>query len=227
MSDELVVKQMSLSASQYVNETSKKTQIVLHGTAGSCRPDYVVQGWEADQVRVATHYVVGGLSSVNDKAWDGVVVQALPEDKWSYHLGLKGALSGNGIHDRSSIGIEICNWSYLVQAKTGEFLNYVNKPIPLAQVTKLDKPYRGYQYYHSITDAQIQAVKKLIQGICSRHGIVLEKGKVYGDVDFAYDPARAATQQITFHTAYRDVGEKYDHAPLPNLVAMLNELHAA
>ena len=220
---ELKVKQQLLSKAQYVNEKSKKTQVVLHLTAGSSRPDYVVSGWEADATRVGTHYIVGGMGSNGDAAWDGVVVQAVPEENYLFHLGLKGALFDNGLHDRSSIGIEICNWIQLTKSVDGKFLNYVNREVPASQVTSLAKPYRGYQYYHSITEAQLVSVKQLIQAVCKTHGIVLEKGKTYQDVDFAYDPVRAATQQITFHSSYR--ADKTDMAPMPNLIQMLNSLH--
>ena len=216
--------QQLLPATQYINEVSKKTQIVIHQTAGSYRPDYVVQGWAADPTRVGTHYVIGGLSSTNDKSWDGTIVQAVPAENWLYHLGLKGALSGNGIHDKSSIGIEICNWIQLTKASTGEFLNYVNKPVPLAQVCKLDKTYRGFDYYHAISDEQIATLKNLIPSICASHDIVLPKGKVFSAVDFEYNPERAGKEIITFHSAYRQ--DKNDTPPLPNLVAMLNELCA-
>lgn len=221
---ELVIKQQLLSPAQYVNETTKKTQIVIHTTSGSYRPDYVVQGWEADPSRIATHFVIGGLSISGDTTWDGVVVQAVPEDKYAYSLGVKGAVNQGNILDKSCIGVELCNWSYLVKSKTGEFLNYVNKPIPPAQVTTLDKPYRGYVYYHSITDRQLVSLKQLIQGLCKRHGIVLEQGKVFSDVDFEFDPVRASKQSVTFHSCYRETG-KWDCPPLPNLVKMLNELH--
>lgn len=212
-----------LPEAQYVNETSKKTQIVLHLTAGSNRPDYVIQGWAADATRVGTHFVIGGMSSAGDKAFDGAVYQAVPEEDFIYHLGLKGALFDNGLHDRSSIGIEICNWIQLTRTPDGKFLNYVNREVPASQVVTLGTAYRGYLYYHAITDAQIVALRSLIQELCVRHGIVLEKGKTYQDVDFAYDPKRAATQQITFHSAYR--ADKTDIAPMPNLIQMLNGLH--
>ena len=220
---ELKVKQQLLSKAQYVNEKSKKTQVVLHLTAGSNRPDYVIQGWAADATRVGTHFVIGGMSSTGDKAFDGAVYQALPEEKFIYHLGLKGTLFNNGLHDRSSIGIEICNWIQLTRTPDGKFLNYVNREVPASQVVTLGTAYRGYLYYHAITDAQIASLRSLILDLCARHGIVLTKGKTYQDVDFAYDPKRAATQQITFHSAYRQ--DKTDLPGLPNLIQMLNGLH--
>lgn len=216
--------QQLLPPAQYLPTQTKKVQLVIHGTAGSYRPDFVIQGWAADPVRVGCHYVIGGTSSTGDRTYDGAVYQALPIAGDIYHLGLKGALSGNGIHDKSSVGIELCNWLQLTKTPDGKFLNYVNREVPASQVVTLDTPYRNYTYYHAITDGQISALKDLILSICVAQGIVLPKGKVFSAVDFEYNPERAGNEIITFHSAYRE--DKTDLCMHPNLIAMLNALCA-
>lgn len=210
-----------MPASQYLPTQTKKKQIVLHCTAGSHRPDYTVQSWEQNPERVGTHFVIGGMSSTGDQTYDGVIYQAVPLANDIYHLGLKSG-NPNGIHDRQSVGIEICNWLPLTKSNDNKFLNYVNKEVPASQVCALETPYRGYTYYHAITERQLVALNELIQYICEQTGIVLPVGKVFEDVDFEYNPARASSEIITFHSCYRM--DKTDLSPMPNLIASLNIL---
>lgn len=217
----MTITQMLLDHSQYINANTTKKQIVLHGTAGSFRPDYVVQGWASDPTRVGTHYVIGGKGST-DSSWDGKIIQAVPDDKAIFHLGVKGAVNTNNVLDKSSIGIELCNWGPLTKSTSGEYLTYVNKAVPLAQVSRLVLPYRGYSFYHAITDAQIESLRQLILSLCSKHNIVLEKGKKFGAIDFEFDPERASKQPITFHSAYRE--DKWDLPPQASLITMLDFL---
>lgn len=220
----IAITQQLLPQGQYIQETTKKKQIVLHLTVGSYRPDYVVSGWAADPTRVGTHYVIGGMASNGDKAWDGKIVQAVPLTCSIYHLGLKGELSSNGLHDKQSVGIEICNWGGLAKTANGEFMTYVSKPLPLAHVCDLGRVFREKQYYHAITEAQIASLRSLILHICEQTGIVLPKGKVFGWDDVEYNPQRAMKEIITFHSSYR--ADKSDLPMFPNLAKMLNELCA-
>jgi N-acetyl-anhydromuramyl-L-alanine amidase AmpD len=214
--------QDNMPASQYLPTETKKTQLIIHGTAGSCRPDYTVQSWEQNPERVGTHFVIGGMSSSGDTTWDGVVYQAVPLKNDIYHLGLK-TNNPNGIHDRQSIGIEICNWLPLTKSKDGKFLNYVNKEVPASQVCTLATPYRGFTYYHALTERQLVALNELITYIGEQTGIVIPK-RVFTPADFEYNPVLASTQTISFHTNWRT--DKTDLACMPNLIESLNTLCA-
>jgi N-acetyl-anhydromuramyl-L-alanine amidase AmpD len=220
----LAITQQLLPSTQYITAKTKKKQIVLHLTVGSYRPDYVVQGWAADPTRVGTTYIIGGMASNGDKAWDGKIIQAVPLECSIYHLGLKGELSNNGLHDKTSVGIELCNWGGLAKTASGEFMTYVSRPLPLSQVCDLGRVFRNNRYYHAITDAQIASLKSLILHICEQTGIVLPKGKVFDWADVEYNPQRAMNEVITFHSSYRS--EKSDMPLFPNLAKMLNELCA-
>jgi hypothetical protein len=75
--------------------------------------------------------------------------------------------------DKTSIGIEVCNWGPITKKGT-KFYNYVGGEIPKDQVTELDKPYKGYKLWHSYTDEQIASIKDLLMLWSTKYGIPLE-----------------------------------------------------
>jgi len=173
-------KDIFLNPKEYYNDEFKKTTIYLHHTAGSCRPDYVVSGWNTDSNpdgsvrKIATPFVIGGMSTSNgDSTWDGVIVRCFPETKWAFHLGAQGT---NGLFDKISIPIEICNYGPLVLSNTGQYMNYVHQPVPEDQVVRLDKPFRGYTYYHKYTDKQLESLRQLLFYLSSTYNIDLKSG---------------------------------------------------
>jgi hypothetical protein len=121
--------------------------------------------------------------------------------------------------DRMSIGIEICNWGQL-EKKSNKYYNYVNKEVSADQVTTLDKPYKGYKYFHKYSDAQIQSVKDLLQYWSSKYNI-----------DLNYDYTRMFTvttgalkgeKGLYTHNSYRK--DKIDIYPCPRMIEMLKTL---
>ena len=174
------IKDIFLGMDEYYPVDFKKTIIYLHHTAGGNRPDWTVQSWDKDanedgSVRkIATSFVVGGKSTTDgDASWDGVIVRCFPESQWAFHLGVKGT---NGMFDKISIGIEICNYGQLTLSKSGQFMNYVNKPVPADQVVELDKPFRGFKYYHKYTDKQLSSIRELLVFLSNKYGINLKLG---------------------------------------------------
>jgi hypothetical protein len=174
------IKDIFLGADEYFPVDFKKTIIYLHHTCGSSRPDWVIQGWDKDTNedgsirKIATAFVIGGKSTRdNDASWDGVICRAFPESQWAFHLGAKGT---NGLFDKLSIGIEICNYGYLTKSKTGQYMTYVNTPVPVDQVVELPVPFRGYRYYHKYTDKQIASLRELLIYLGTKFGINLRLG---------------------------------------------------
>ena len=74
--------------------------------------------------------------------------------------------------DKISIGIEICNWGQLTLKKDGKFYNYVNREV--TDVIKLDKPFKGYSYWHNYTDSQITSLKALLLHLKGKYNIDLK-----------------------------------------------------
>lgn len=164
----------------YPAEYDKKT-IILHHTAGSHRPDWVVSAWDRDQtrggkpLRVATQYVIGGKSTRDGNTdWDGKIIEAFPVKSWAHHLGTKN--SNNTQLNKIAIGIEICNYGPLTKSADGDFFTYVNSRVPEEDVVDLGKNWKGYRYYQKYTEAQIESVKFLIEKFAEDFNIDIKKG---------------------------------------------------
>lgn len=177
----LTVTDHTLSPGEWIDEPTPKDTIYLHHTAGGHDPASVAAWWDADRStsgrrqRIGTAYVIGGRSTRDgDASMDGRTVRCFPEEHWSYHLGVAGTA---GALDRRSIGIELCNYGWVVQSqRDGRFYSYVNHPVPDDQVVTLDRPFRGYLHWHRYTDAQIATLKTLMKELARRHGIDLRAG---------------------------------------------------
>jgi hypothetical protein len=170
-----------LPSDEYFPNKTEKDTIILHHTAGSHRPDWVINAWDKDRSkggkpsRVGTHYVIGGLSTRdNNSDWDGKILEAVPLDGWIHHIGSKN--SNNVELNKKSIGIEICNYGPLTKSKDGTFYTYVNSIVPEDQVIDLGKNFRGFRYYHSYTDKQLSSLRDLIYDLSSKFGIDVCKG---------------------------------------------------
>jgi N-acetyl-anhydromuramyl-L-alanine amidase AmpD len=212
------LKQVQFGAAHYVNEDTSKKQIYLHHTAGNDNAEGVFSGWEQTSARIATCVVINS---------EGVIVQGFPSNKWAYHLGLDTKVfNSHGLRyenlDKLSIGIELCNWGYVTkvgEGKDAKFLNYVNREVPTDQVIKLDKPYKGYEYWHSYTDAQIEAVKELLILWNQKYNIPLD----YNEDIWAVTPrALAANPGVYTHNSVRK--DKTDVYPHPKLIEMMKSL---
>lgn len=219
------IKQVPLSEGQYVNEDTKKLQIVLHHTAGNSSAPGTIKMWNADdRGRIATCVVISG-KGISKDTYDGEIAQAFSSKKWAYHLGIKpDVFRANALPYRSldplAIGIEICNWGPLTLKNDGKFYNYVDRVVPKDQVCTLDKAYKGYTYYHAYTDAQIESVKQLLIYWNKVHGISLK----YNEKDMweVSKNALSAVPGVYTHNSYRK--DKSDISPQPKMIAMLKSL---
>lgn len=210
--------QRPLASSQYYTATHKKTQIFLHHTAGNSDPFNQINDWNTDgRGRIATCVVIGRGD------WDGKVVQAFSSKYWAYHLGVKSSVfNSHGVSyrvlDKTSIGIEICNWGPLEKVN-GKFYNYVQKEVPSEDVCTLPNPFRGFKYFQHYTPAQIERVRELL----------LYWKDIY-DIPIAYNEdiwgvtkrALLATPGVFTHCSVR--ADKVDVYPHPGLIAMLKTL---
>lgn len=206
------IKQVEFAASNYLKEETKKKQIYLHHTAGNGNAEQVFKYWESTKDRVATCVAIGA---------DGLIAQGFSSKYWGYHLGLKpGVFNSNGIPyqnlDKLSIGVEICNWGFLKEVEKGKYVNYVGMEIPKKDVIKLDAPYKGFQYWHSYTKAQIESIKELLLYWNEIYGIPLDYNE---DIWAVSKRALAAEPGVFTHNSVRK--DKTDVYPHPELIEML------
>lgn len=222
-----------LSDEEFFNERTTKTTIFLHHTAGSYRPDNVVAGWEKDYdsnkdgskkidssgnpiaLKVATSYIIGRSSHSGNNSWDGIVVNTFDDACWAYHLGIKDRNL-----NKCSIGIELCNWGGLIK-KNDKYWTYVGTEVPEKDVIKLDKPFRGYEYYERYTDTQIKSLKLLLNYLSKKHVIDLKSNYTDKWFDFDYD-TWTIEGGLRSHSQVRI--DKNDVFPQKELIDMLNSL---
>jgi hypothetical protein len=211
--------QINFPSSQYIAEEHPKKQIYLHHTAGSPNGVGTFGWWASNTERVATCVAISGIGK---GCIDGQIIQGFSSKFWAAHLGLQRAtFSSRKIPfqqlDKISIGIEICNWGNLREAN-GKFYNYVGKEMTQG-IIKLDKPYKGFQYFHDYTDAQIESVRQLLLLWNKRYGIPLDYCEDIWDV--TPRALRGEAGVFTHNSVRRD---KIDIYPHPKMIEMLKSL---
>jgi N-acetyl-anhydromuramyl-L-alanine amidase AmpD len=223
-----------ISEDNYEKEEIKKDTIILYNSAGCYRPDFTINGLEKDfkrnklgkpildfngnymSLKIATSYVIGRSSSEsNDNLWDGTVFRSFDDKYWAYHIN-----SNSKEYNSRSIGIKICNYGALVLAKDGKFYNYANNVVDNKDVIKLNKPYRGYEYYERYTDKQIENIRKLIIHLINKYNIQIDS-RIYNENWFNYDGSYIK-KGIRNHSQICD--DKFNVFPQKEMIDMLNSI---
>ena len=171
----LVINSKSLSPRNYYTEQHHKDSIFIHHTAGSYNPVNTILGWEGDtRGRVAAAFVIGNKSSDGkDHRFDGKIYRCFDESRWAYHLGIPDS---GGRLDKSAIAIELCAFGYLRKA-SNRYYTYINTEFTdKTAISRLAKPFRTFDYYHSYSDAQLNALRLLLLDLSKRFKIDLKKG---------------------------------------------------
>ena len=219
------ITKLQLEDGEFYNEVTIKKVIVLHHTAGGPSAINVIAGaWEHDKAAnggklpVATSYVIGGKLST-DLTMDGKIYQAFDDKFYAHHLGCK--TKNNLALNKQSIGIEICNWGPIT-FKNSKYITYVGTELTANEVYKLEKPFRGFTYYHEYTDAQVASLKALLLILAEKHKINIKKAWNLLSFELSNDALAGAAGVFT-HTNYRS--DKFDISPSPKLIAMLNSLN--
>jgi N-acetyl-anhydromuramyl-L-alanine amidase AmpD len=148
------------------------------------------------------------------------MVQAFPEGGYGWHLGKNGS---QHMHTHS-VGIEVCNFGYVVNGKT-----YAGTRVDDSQIVTLDKPFRGHKTWHRYSDAQIEELRKWILWIGERDSIDVREGlptwiKQKGTDAFEWneDAYYGKVKGLLTHTNTRR--DKTDMFPQPELIDMLLSL---
>lgn len=234
----LTVYNYSLSSDLYYQEDVKKETIWLHNTGGGSRPDWSVNGWEKefekdlsgdpilDQIgrvkplKVGVSYIIGRKSSsIDEKIWDGKILNTFDDKYWAYHLGINSNQSLD--LNSKSIGIEFCNYGPLTLGIDGRFYNSVNKVVNEKEVVKLNRPYRGYDYFERYTESQLESARALILHLINKHAIKID-GKIYNENWFNYNSHYHSNGGIRSHSHIKK--DVFDIFPQKEMIQMLNSL---
>jgi hypothetical protein len=216
----LKINQHYMPVGTYFAGPVPKKWIFLHHTAGWEDPYQVADMWARDnRGNVATEFILGG-QSVRDGStkFDGELIQCFPEGGYGWHTG-----TGNSVMHRNSVAIEVCNMGQIVNGKT-----YVDTVAKSDQVIKLAKPFRGLQYWHDYSDAQIITLKRWILFIAKKYNIdprigLVQHIKAKGADGFDVIDAKAeSTPGMYSHTNV--LRGKVDMYPHPDLIDMLLSL---
>jgi len=215
----LVINRHFLPVGEYKQGPINAEWLFLHHTAGWHNPYKTIDQWASDsRGTVATEFVLGGPSvKGNDDKYDGEMVQAFPEGNYGWHLGKNGSQK---MHI-NSVGIEVCNFGYVVNGKT-----YAGTTVADSQIVELSKEFRGHKLWHRYSDAQIEALHKWILWIAERDNIdvraglpALIKEKGADAFEFNEDAYYGRVKGLWTHTNTRK--DKVDMFPQQELLDML------
>lgn len=202
--------QCQLSANQYLKQVTKKDKLFIHFTAGGPSAVNVIKYWDSDATTVSTSFVIDGDT--------GQIFECFSPDYWSFHLGIKGT---NGALDKSSIGIEICAWGPITK-KEEKFYTYTNKEISADKVYELNKPFRGFKYFHKVSDEQFKNLELLVEWIIQEYNIPVQKSFDESWFEYQQDVIDKRAPGIWTHTTIRK--DKTDMYPDKRLIDMLNRI---
>ena len=164
--------------SYYYNAKHKKTKIIIHNTVGVLRSD--IAALTKKDWHVSVPYVISR---------DGTIYELFNPEMWSYHLG-RGAIGGNKVNSKSSIGIELSSYGPLnlvggnletmysevtytdAKGKSRKTSKDIYCGVNETQYfTEIDTPFRGYTYFAGYTENQMKSLKDLIDYLCERFDI--------------------------------------------------------
>lgn len=227
----VTIKKVYLDDDEYVKDYGKREPkwFFIHHTAGGHNPIRTIGNWNTDtRGRVATQYLIGGISTKNgDDSHNGELVECFPDNYIGWHLGKTGSFNTS----LNSVAVEINNYGYLTK-KGDKYYNAYGSEVPANMVCDLGYKFKGRQYWHDYTDAQIKALEGLIKHIeiiypkvQLRAGIpeMLKAGvhprEAFDYNQFAYYGQKPGTYS---HTSVRK--GKMDVYPHPKLVELLKNL---
>jgi len=219
---ELSIEKYLLPKGEYLAGPTKKEFIFLHHTAGGHNPYLLVDMWGRDtRGKIATEFVLGGQSAKDgNSTHDGKLLQCIPTDGYGWHLGKNGS---QHMHSHS-VGIEVCNFGYVVNGKT-----YANTSVDPSQIVELKEKFRGYKFWHRYSDRQIEVLKQWIMFISERDNIDPRKGLVEeikkkgaGGFEFNENAYYGKVKGLWTHTNTRK--DKVDMFPQQELIDMLLSL---
>jgi N-acetyl-anhydromuramyl-L-alanine amidase AmpD len=202
-----------LPAEQFIKQITPKSQIFIHFTAGRASAKNCIAGWNADEPKIATAFVIDGDT--------GIPHEAFNPDYWGWHLGMKGT---NGRLDKASIGIEICCFGPLKE-KNGKYYAWPSDwttEVPKDKICELDNEFRGFRYFYSYSDAQMENLEKLLCFLIERYNIKVQSS--FDESWFEYKEEMYSTTLPGIWTHVNVRKDKSDSYPDHRLLELLNRI---
>lgn len=209
-------KDVLLPSEQYIKQNSKKDKIFIHFTAGSYNAERVIRYWDSNVDKIATSYVIAGPGK---NSIDGEIFETFDPNFWAFHLGVKNS---KGKLDKSSIGIEICSYGPIKLGSDGKYYTYVNSILDASEVIKLEKPHRGYIYYHKFSDKQMENLEKLLKYLVKRFDIKVQDNFNSSWFEYNEELVKNNNPGIWGHVSCRK--DKFDPYVDERLLKILNDL---
>ena len=188
--------------SYYYKTRYDKDQIVLHYTAGYLRGD--MAALSKHDYHVSVPFVIGR---------NGTIYNLFPSFYWSYHLG-RGAIGGNSVRSKKSIGIEISNIGPL-KLDGNKLRTYYDSIYCDDNEEEFynKEPYRDYEYFATFTDEQYTSLIILLKYLTARYKIpakFLSIAKRYEAGTFVTDFKGIVTHVNYRRTGKTDIGPSFD-----------------
>mgnify|MGYP001567470932 CR=1 FL=1 len=229
--DQSKIVKYPLPLNQYFQDVHRKTQIVIHHSAGWDDSRGMIDGWKADKRRVATAY---GITD------NGVLLEAFDPKHWASHIGYYftdengKVISGNSkAHNLwpetanratnysiecRTIGYEICNWGNLA-LRGGKYYSWVNAVVPESKVVRYENKFRGFEFFERYTDQELETLWKSIRHNCKEFSIPAKFDVSNFDLNVnAIKGVPGVYTHCNFHA------EKVDCPPQEELIEMLKAL---
>lgn len=216
----------NLGQGQYKDDiVCKPEYIFLHHTGGWDNPFDTIDDWNNDsRGRIGTEWIIGGNSIYGKDKHSGVVVKAIPDGNYAWHLGY---VADRNMHIQST-AIELCNFGELTQ-KDLDIITYAGQIVAPTEIVKLDNSYKGFDFFHKYSDSQLEATKNTLLFIANRDNIELRDGLIsligkMGPKAFEYDlkHSKGLTKGLLTHGMVRK--DKRDIVPQQNMIDMLLSL---
>lgn len=199
-----------LSDAQSYPKVGYKDSIVLHHTAGTTARG-ALNWWNETPEKVGVAFVI-------DR--DGKIYQAFDTMRWGYHLGVKG---DSNYVEKHSVGIELVSAGILHKGPDDTFWffpaypkKFGGKQIPKEHVVEMK--WRGGEYFHKYTDAQIKSLVALIQHLGKTLNIKTSVANKFWEFQKSAK-TKDPKEGIWSHTSFRE--DKSDIFPQKSLIDAL------
>ena len=219
----LKIKQFYLQSNEYIHEKTIKDKITFHLADGGPNAHWLHSTFEYDRYQygysVAIAYGISGFDNhINFPTKDGEIFEFFNPDFWAYHVNM------SKVDNCNNIGIEICNRAILVK-KGNSFVDLnTGVEVPPKEVEEIK--FRGYQYWHRITDSQLESAFNLIQALRKKHPLIDEgiRKQKFDESWSDYNPSTTYKKGVFCHTNFKPAPERFDLPPFPRFLEMLNSL---